>query len=90
MKARTKYRCLCPKPDYVLVDITEDVILPKTAKLELAMPLGKDILFWRTATTECSRCGVPLCEDCGVLQEFEGYQIMSLPPFCPTCAEVMR
>ncbi len=95
MKAHTKRRCLCPKPDYILREAAPPIILKKINAHGLAVtPLGENILHFKVATIECSRCGVPLCEDCkGIPNEGEvlwGYFADDLRTLYPVCAEEMR
>lgn len=85
-----KARCLCPKP--VWLEFSGNF-----PKIRLKPPYNEEMLHWRTATTECSRCGVPLCEKCLVLGKYHddktkivvGY-INWFKHLCPVCAEEMR
>ena len=103
MKAIT-YRCLCPKPSYVITElITPRHLGGDVFKVANTVKFDDNILHWRTATTECLRCGVPLCEKCadsyawitkpkGLISRilFPNTTAIRLVFYCPTCAEEMR
>ncbi len=88
MKARA--RCLCPKPEgYMMRAVQYGKYMP--------VPFfgNSPNLHFKNATTECSRCGVPLCEGCMVIviKDYTDirpdYPIIS-KELCPVCVEEAR
>lgn len=61
-----KRRCMCDKPDYIVMDFPVGRY-PLDLHYNVFGWEGKsNILHWKSATTECSRCGKPLCRDCRI------------------------
>ncbi len=78
-------KCLCPAPDYINVPLPHGM----TETIIVDWP-EVEWLHGKKADRECVRCGIPICSDCGVLQDVH-YHPFEYPEYvCPTCAEVER
>ena len=79
-------KCQCPRPDYIVIPLSEQ--LPHYKTFTEVLP---DDLHGCKATTECEHCGIGLCDRCSV--KVRNWKALVLDnvnatcDLCPACAE---
>ena len=63
-----KRRCICPKPDYIVMDFPVGRYPLDLHYNVYGWEGSSPILHFKPADRECERCGRPLCKDCQVQQ----------------------
>ena len=87
-----KYRCQCPRPDYVVIDSMES---PRGFRIGGMVEFDNNILHFSSATHFCAKCGAGICEDCCVpylgvahIKEDGTIEDELISGLCQSCAEL--